>query len=458
MLDPKNVKSIADARAIIEQRGITHVKVGLFDTDGVMRGKYMSSHKFLSSLEHGFAFCDVTLGWDSNDQLYENKNVTFTGWHTGYPDAPVRVIPESCRQIPFEPETLLFLCEFDGRASELCPRNLLKRIIQKASKMGFEPFAAFEYEFFLFNETPLSAREKRYNNLQPFTQGNFGYSMIRNSVHSDIYEELFALSNSMDFPIEGLHTETGPGVLEAALAVDTAVSAADKAALFKTYIKVWAQRIGKMATFMAKWSNKFPGQSGHIHMSLRHKDGRSAFYDPKQPHNMSDLQRHFVAGLQKLMPEFLSMLAQTVNSYSRLVPGFWAPTASTWGCENRTTALRVIPGSDKAQRVEFRLGSADANPYIALAATLAAGLYGIEKKLEPSLEVKGNAYEQKHPDHLALPQTLAEAARALRSSAAAKSLFGEQFVNHFSASREWEFSEFCRHVTDWERSRYFEII
>jgi glutamine synthetase len=152
------------------------------------------------------------------------------------------------------------------------------------------------------------------------------------------------------------------------------------------------------------------------------------------------------------------MLAQTTNAYSRLVPGFWAPTDATWGCENRTTALRVIPGSEKSQRVEHRLGSADANPYIALAAALGAGLYGIENELEPDEMVVGNAYDQKHPQHLALPQTLAAAAAALRGSEAAREMFGSEFVDHYAATREWEEREFRKHITDWELARYFEII
>jgi len=456
MLDPRAVKTIADAKKIVEQRGLSHVKVGLFDIDGVMRGKYMSKEKFFSSLDHGFAFCDVVLGWDSDDQLYDN--VEYTGWHTGYPDAPVRIIPESCRSIPFEDEMLLFIAEFSDAAESLCPRGILRKVIQRASTLGFEANAAFEYEFFMFNETPASVREKGYKNLTPLSPGNFGYSMLRNSVHSDLYHQIIELSEAMDFPIEGLHTETGPGVLEAAITHDDASSAADKAALFKTFIKVWAQRNDLMATFMAKWSKDLPGQSGHIHISLKDSKGKSAFYDEKAEHNMSDTQRYFLAGQQRLMPEFLSMIAPTVNSYSRMVPGQWAPLDATWGVENRTTALRVIPGSEKSQRVEYRIGSADANPYLALAAALASGLYGIENKLEPFDQVKGNAYEQKHPDEISLPQTLHEAAVNFKQSEIAKDMFGSEFVAHYSASREWEEREFRKHVTDWELQRYFEII
>ena len=458
MMKPREVVSVADAKAIVEDRNSDYVKIGLHDIDGVMRGKYVSRDKFFSILDRGLAFCDVVLGWDSNDQLYQTSDVTFTGWHTGYPDAPVRVIPHTCREIPFEEGTLLFLCEFDGAAASLCPRNLLHRMLQRADSMGFHADAAFEYEFFMFNETPDSVREKSYRNLQPITPGYFGYSVLRSSVHADLYHSLLALAHDMDFPIEGLHTETGPGVLEAAIAVDSAANAADKAALFKTFTKVWAQRQGMMATFMAKWSNDYPGQSGHIHMSLRHKDGSSAFYDASGEYNMSSVQRHFLAGQQRLMPELLAMLAQTVNAYTRLVPGFWAPTDSTWGVENRTTALRVIPGTEKSQRVEFRLGSADANPYIALAAALGSGLYGIEHQLEPLEPVTGNAYDQQHPPELALPASLDLAAAALRESSAARELFGNEFVEHYAASREWECQEFRRHVTDWEMARYFEII
>ena len=457
-MNPREVETIADAKKIVRERGLDYVKVALHDIDGVMRGKYINREKFFSALDNGLAFCDVVLGWDSNDQLYDNKDITFTGWHTGYPDAPVRVIVHTCRDIPFEPGMLLFLCEFDGAAADICPRKLLHRILARADSMELDAFAAFEYEFFLFNETPDSVRDKGYRDLQPITPGYFGYSMLRNSVHADLYHSLLELGLQMDFPIEGLHTETGPGVLEAAIAVDAAGNAADKAALFKTFTKVWAQRQDMMATFMAKWSNEYPGQSGHIHLSLRHKNGVSAFHDPDQPHNMSKLQRHFLAGQQRLMPELLVMMAQTVNAYSRLVPGYWAPTDANWGSENRTTALRVIPGSEKSQRIELRLGSADANPYIALAAALGAGLYGIEHELEPEDMVSGNAYDQAHPDHLALPTTLDRAAAALRDSAPARDLFGSAFVDHYAASRDWESQEYRRHVTDWELSRYFEII
>ena len=462
MIDPRAVKTVSDAKKIIQERNLHHIKVGVFDVDGVMRGKYMSRDKFLSALDNGFGFCDVVLGWDSNDQLYNStvpNSVTYTGWHTGYPDAPVRIIPESCRAIPFEENTLLFIAEFTQGAEAICPRATLRRLVSKADSMGFGVKAAAEYEFFLFDETPDSIREKGYRNLKPITPGFFGYSILRNSVHSDLYHDILNMCREMDFDLEGLHTETGPGVIEAAITVDGIIEAADKAALFKTFMKILAQRNNLMATFMAKWSPDWPGQSGHLHLSLWDKKlNRSAFYDPEDSHNMSEVQRHFVGGLQTLMPELCAMIAQTVNSYSRLIPGFWAPTHATWGVENRTTSLRVIPGSEKSQRVEHRLGSADANPYIALAAALGAGLWGVEHKIEPGPMTTGNAYEHQEKGSEPLPATLFEAAQLLRESEPAQQLFGEAFVNHYSATRQWEEREYRKHITDWELERYFEII
>jgi len=455
-MDARAVKSAADARRIVEERGISHVKLGLTDIDGVMRGKYVSRDKFASALENGFGFCDVVLGWDSNDQLIDN--LAYTGWHTAYPDAPARLVPESCREIPFEPEKLFFLAEFAPPAETLCPRGLLKRMIERARGMGFEPLSALEYEFFLFEETSHSVREKNYRNLKPITPGYFGYSVLRSSVLAEFYRDLLQLCETMDMSLEGLHTETGSGVLEAAIGVDLSLAAADKAALFKTFTKALAQRRGWMATFMAKWSRDWPGQSGHLHLSLKDRNGKGAFHDPNAPHFMSATMRHFLAGQQLLMPQLLAMISPTVNSYTRLIPGFWAPTHATWGVENRTCALRVIPGSAKSQRIEYRVGAADGNPYIVTAAALGAGLWGIEHKLEPTDPIVGNSYDKRHPARLALPATLWEAAQRLKASKAARALFGDAFVEHYAATREWEERENRKHISDWQLQRYFEII
>jgi len=455
-MQPEQVRTAAQARAIVEERGLLHVKVGVFDNDGVLRGKYIDRDKFFAALEKGLGFCDVVLGWDSNDQQYDN--VSFTGWHTAFPDAQVRLLPQSCRALPLEGDMLLFLGEFSGSAEEVCPRAVLRRVLQRAAGMGYGALAAAEFEFFLFNETPDSVRDKGYRGLKNLTPGYFGYSILRTGVHVELYQALLQLGADMRMPIEGLHTETGPGVIEAALHYTDALEAADRAALFKTFVKVLAQRRGLMATFMAKWSEKLPGQSGHLHLSLVRADGAAVFYDDSRPQTISDELRWFVGGQQALMPELLAMVASTVNSYSRLVPGYWAPTAATWGIENRTCALRVIQGGPKSQRVEYRIAAADINPYLAMAAAIGSGLWGIEHRIEPDEPLTGNAYERSLPAKRQLPRTLGEAAHRLARSRAAQQLFGAAFVAHFSASREWEEREFRRAVTDWELARYFEII
>jgi glutamine synthetase len=455
-MDAKSVKTAADAKAIVEARGLNHVKVGVFDADGVMRGKYMGREKFFSALDKGFGFCDVVLGWDSNDQLYDN--VKYTGWHTAYPDAPVRIIPSTCRDVPFEEHMVLFLAEFAGPAEAICPRGTLRRVLDRAAGLGYAVNAAAEFEFFVFDETPDSVRAKGYRDLKNITPGFFGYSMLRASVHSDFYRDLLDMCTSMRIPLEGLHTETGPGVLEAAIEYDEAMESADRAALFKTYTKILAQKRGWMATFMAKWSKDWPGQSGHLHVSLKDKTGKGVFFDAAKPHTMSDEQRWFVGGQRALMPDLLAMIACTVNSYTRLIPGFWAPTDATWGIENRTCALRVIPGSEKSQRVEYRIAAADINPYIALACAIGSGLWGIENRIDPGEPIVGNAYERTFPEQKPLPRTLYEAAERLEASTAARDLFGDAFVEHYAATRKWEEREFRKAITDWEMARYFEII
>ncbi|OIM95154.1 glutamine synthetase [Bradyrhizobium elkanii] len=456
MMDARSVRTTAEAKALVEERGLSHVKLGIVDLDGVIRGKYLARDKFVGALEAGFSFCDIVFGWDSNDQMYDNG--AFTGWHTAFPDAIARIDPSTCRDVPTEENMLFFLGEFEGAAAGLCPRRLLRRVIDRAEAMGFSPSVAAEFEFFVFDETPHSVREKGFRGLKNLTPGWFGYSMLRASVESEFHRSLLKLCNEMDMPVEGLHTETGPGVLEAAIQYTDALAAADRAVLFKTFSKVWAERQGKMLTFMAKWSNTYPGQSGHLHLSLRDRDGKPVFHQGGRPGDMSDIMRWFVGGQQALLPELLAMVASTVNSYSRLIPGFWAPTDATWGIENRTCALRVIPGKPSSQRVEYRVAAADINPYLAIAAALGSGLWGIEHRIEPDEPITGNAYERMHPPERAFPRTLWEAADRLVASQAARNLFGDVFVDHYAMTRQWEEREFRKAITDWELARYFEII
>jgi glutamine synthetase len=430
--------------------------VAVTDLDGTLRSKHLAVEKLSKVLDGGLSFCDVVLGFDSSDVVYENTSVT--GWHTGFPDQPVRIALESCRPLPGERPSYLLLADYAEPFGTICPRSTLRRVVERAEELGFRASAALEYEFFLFEETTHSVRDKGFRNLRPITPGAFAYSALRSAVWSELYDDILETCERLRAPLEALHAESGAGVLEAAIKVEDTMEAADRAVVFKTFIKALAQRRGLMATFMSRWSLEWPGQGGHIHMSLQNADGASAFHDPDALSAISDTMRHFIGGQQVLLPELCAMYAPTVNAYTRLVPGYWAPTTATWGVENRTCALRVISGSPTSQRVENRVPGADANPYLALAAALGSGLWGIENQIEPSPPSTGNAYESAQESAAPLPASLDEAAKRLRDSRAAAELFGETFVSHFAHTREWEERQFRRQVTDWELERYFEVI
>jgi len=460
MTDPKVLldSKLRDYRA----RGVTKVKLGLTDIDGVIRGKYVSLDKFASLLTKGGGFCDCVFGWDVNDQLYDAGS--YTGWHTGFPDTGFRLLTDSERWLE-EEHCPYFVGEFvnpggDGDEDHpLCPRTRLRLLLDRLAQHGLYLCSGFEYEFFVFSETPHSVRDKSFRDLRPLTPGNFGYSVLRTAAEADRFNELFDYMSALQCPLEGLHCETGPGVWEAALAAADGIEAADRANLFKTFSKAYFQRQSCMATFMAKWSMDYPGQSGHYHCSLVSEEGSNLFRDDKEDHGMSQLQKLAVAGLQRYLPELLVLLAPTINSYTRLVRGAWAPTAATWGEENRTAAIRVIQGAG-SQRIECRAGGADANPYLAAAAVVAAILGGIEAGDEPGAAVVGNAYaiQDELPEQQQFPGNLRAAAERFAASGLARDLFGAAFTEHFAMTRLWECREYERHVNDWQLERYFEII
>jgi len=433
------------------------VKIALADIDGILRGKYISTEKFISIVEAGTSFCDVVFGWDAGDTAYDNAQ--FTGWHTGYPDSPARVDIVTFRKIPWENDLPFFLGELidkEDNPSYVCPRQLLKKVLNDAQQEGYTPYFSQEFEWFNFAETPQTANEKQFKNLIPLTTGMFGYSILRSSLKNPFFTDLFELLTKFNVPIEGLHTETGPGTYEAAIAYSEMVEAADRAILFKTAVKEIAYKHGIMATFMAKINENLPGCGGHVHQSLWDGAGKkNLFYNEKDKLKMSELMKNYIAGQLFCLPHILPMFAPTINSYKRLVEGAWAPT--TWGIDNRTVAIRVLAGSSKSCRMETRVIGSDVNPYLAMAACLASGLYGIKKKMKLKQPATvGNGYRDF--SNGTLPHTLHEATQLMKQSEVAKEILGNKFVEHFTQTREWEWRQHLKSVTDWEYKRYFEII
>ena len=453
----KNTKP-QDILAALRKEGATKVKVACSDIDGILRGKYLHIDKFASALEGGFGFCDVVFGWDSHDQCYDNTQVT--GWHHGFPDALARLDLASERRVPWDGNVPFFLGEFvngDGSAYPVCPRQILKRVLARAEKLGFSAMCGHEYEWFNFAETPQSWAAKKGVGPETITPGMFGYSLLRMGDQRGFFNALMDEMLAFRVPIEGLHTETGPGVYEAAIAFSSALEAADRAILFKTGAKEIGKRFGVMPSFMAKWSAQYPGCSGHIHQSL--SDGKSnLFYDAKSKRSsMSKLFESYLAGQLQALMQFAPMFWPTINSYKRLVDGFWAPVKPTWGIDNRTASFRVIAGSPKSTRLETRCPGADMNPYLATAAVIAAGMHGVEKGLKLTTPpITGT--NQGAENIPRAPRSLIETTRIFQASELARDWFGDLFVDHFAATREWEWRQWQDAVTDWEPKRYFEII
>jgi glutamine synthetase len=438
-----------------------YVKVAVSDIDGILRGKYLDKSKFLAAARSSFGFCSVVFGWDSGDQCYDNT--TYTGWQSGYPDASVEVDLSTMRRIPWEDDRLFFLGEFvdaDGEPLDVCPRQLLQRVLRRGDELGYRVKAALEFEWFNFLETPASLRDKGYRDLTSLTPGMFGYSVLRQTQNQPYFTALLDELRAFGVPLEGLHTETGPGVYEAAILYTDALEAADRALLFKSSTKEIASRFGIMASFMARWNPSLPGCSGHLHQSLWSDEGddaRNLFFDADDPRRISDTLRSYVAGQLTLLPEILVLLAPTVNSYKRLVDGFWAPTTPSWGVDNRTVACRLIPGSPGSSRLESRVPGSDVNPYLATAACVAAGLWGVANEVELDVaETIGSGYALDGVERL--PRTLIEATARLADSKVAREILGDGFVEHYVATREWEWRQAQEAVTDWELARYLEII
>ena len=445
----------------VEKSGAQKVKVAVSDIDGVLRGKYLHIDKFKGAAEPypagGFAFCDVVFGWDSSDQCYDNTSVT--GWQHGFPDALARLDLDTARNVPWDNNVPFFIGEFvnsDGTPHPLCPRQTLKKVLKRAEKLGVNPMCGMEFEWFNFLENSHSWQNKKGVEPTPLTPGMFGYSLLRMNQNREFFNAIQDEMLQFGVPIEGLHTETGPGVYEAAIAFCDALTQADRAILFKTGTKEIGARFGIMPSFMAKWNAALPGCSGHIHQSL--SDGKkNLFADAKGRHGMSKVFESYLAGQVAHLMEFAPMFWPTINSYKRLVDGFWAPVKPTWGLDNRTASFRVISGSPKSTRLETRCPGADVNPYLAMAAVIAAGLDGVEKGMKltapPIYGTNGGAENIPRA-----PRTLIETTRNFQQSKVARDWLGDTFVDHFAATREWEWRQWLDGVTDWELKRYFEII
>jgi glutamine synthetase len=406
----------------------------------------------------------VVFGWDMHDAPYAKVD------DLCYGDLLAVIDLGSFRRIPWENNMPFFLVDYckasDSTPVEFCPRSMLKRVVDSIAKtLQAKAIAGIEFEWYNYLETPETLKEKQGVGLKNLTPGMFGYSLTRTTQFQEYFADLYDLCFDFGIEIEGIHTETGPGVYEVALKYGSALELSDRAQLFKTSAKQIGQLQPKLHNtstvypcFMAKHHADLPGCSGHIHLSLFDSKGNNLFYDDKDPDGMSELFRSFLAGILHCLPYVMPIYAPNVNSYKRYAGNFWAPLKVTFGLEDRTAAVRVISPktsgiacSASGTRAELRVPGADINVYLALSAAFASGLYGIKEKIELSRFASKSESES-------LPNSLLEAINKMERSVIPTALFGERFTNHYLMTRKEEWQKWANAVTTWELTRYFETV
>lgn len=446
---------IATLKRLIDAKEIDTVLLCMTDMQGRLVGKRMTGHFFLDSLDHGTHACDYLLTVDM--EMEPVPGFKAASWNKGYGDFGIKPDLRTLRRIPWLPGTALVLgdvVDHHGHDVPHAPRSILKRQLARLARKGYVAMAASELEFYIFDDSFDAARQKNYKGVKPAGWYIEDYHILQTSKEEGLMR---AVRNGLDgagIPVESSKGEWGPGQSEINVVYAEALEMADRHVILKNGIKEIAQSQGKAVTFMAKWDYGLAGSSCHIHSSLWDKGSKAAlFHDTKGPHGMSALFRHYLAGQLALAREATYFLAPLINSYKRFQAGSFAPTKAVWSFDNRTAGFRVL-GEGKGTRVECRVGGADANPYLAFAALIAAGLHGIENKLALGAPFTGNAYAAAEIPEV--PKTLRDAIALLDGSKALRKAFGGEVIDHYVHAGRWEQAEFDRRITDWELIRYFE--
>ena len=433
------------------------VTIAIVDTNGLLRGQKIAARALDNILNNGLGMAPAQLALDPTDEILPIPGVTDDS--ADFHDSVLRVDKDSQTTMPFErqEDAQLYLAEFSGDAAGLCPRTLLRRQLERAESLGLKPFYGFEQEFTLFNETSESIATKEFDNLNTATSYPSHDLLIYQSIQSDFYAEVADMCEILGVRLAKMHEEIGGGFMECCIDAGSELEPADQVILLRNFLKVLAVRRGQTISYMPRWSEEADSQSTHIHVSLRDSKGTPLFFSASDEQNMSDTFRHFIGGMQRYLPEMMLVFAPTVNSWRRFAEGTFAPPAFTWGIENRTTAFRVVGEGEQSRRVENRLPGSDANPYLFTAATLAAGLSGIEEKLEPTAPTVGNGYIPGAGEGEPLPADMQSAIDALKSSAHARKTLGDQFVEAITSTRSAQLESFKDKTLVDERKRFFEL-
>ncbi|MFG3436132.1 glutamine synthetase family protein [Nonomuraea sp. NPDC047897] len=430
------------------------VIVGVPDVQGRLQGSRLSVPYFLEEVaRQGFGACVYLLA--SDVEMGTGPGYAIDAWNSGFGDFVLRPDPATLRPLPWDPGTALVLADAvwpGGEPVEVAPRHILRAQLDRLAERGLTAFAGTELEFLVFRDTYRDAWERRYHGLETATRYNVDYSLQGLADIEPVVRRIRREMVRAGLPMETARGECHAGQYEIVFRYDEAMATCDKHVLFKNGAKQIAAQEGVALTFMPKF-DEGEGNSCHVHLSLRGADGTAVFADETAGDGMSELMRHFVAGQLACLPELTLLMAPNVNSYKRLRPGAFAPTGITWGRDNRTCPIRVV-GAGASLRIEHRVPGGDANPYLAVAAVVAAGLHGIENRLPLPAPHAANALAD--PSVPRLPATLAEALRLWEGGELAAKVFGDAVVRHYARAARAELEAFETAVTDWERMRGFE--
>lgn len=443
-----------DLKTQVSDGSVDTVLVCIVDMQGRLMGKRFHAQAFVDSGYAETHCCTYLLATDL--EMATPDGYASTSWEHGYGDYTMKPDLGTLRLVPWLEGTAMVMCDvldYHQKPISHSPRAMLKAQIARLTEMGFSATMATELEFFLFEKSFAEISKSGFRDLTPISAYNEDYNILQTTKEEVVMRPLRNHLYAMGIPIEGSKGEAEAGQEELNIKYDEALACADHHSIAKHAVKEIAWQNGHAATFLPKWSQDRVGSSSHVHQSLW-KDGKPAFFDADRPDGKSELMDHYMAGLIKYAADYTYFMAPYINSYKRFAKGSFAPTKIIWSVDNRTAAYRLCGADSKAIRVECRIPGSDMNPYLAQAAMLAAGIKGIEEKLELPSAFSGDAYEDTTSAHI--PRNLRDAKDALNGSDMLRAAMGDDVIDHYTRAAQWEQEEFDRTVTDWEIARGFE--
>ncbi len=446
--------SFADLKTSVSNGEVDTVLVCFVDMQGRLMGKRFFAQHFVDGAHKETHCCNYLLATDL--EMATPDGYASTSWESGYGDYVMKPDMDTLRTVPWLEATVMILCDvLDHRTNKPVPhspRAILKKQIAKLADMGFTAIMATELEFFIFEKSFKEIAKGGFRDLTPISSYNEDYHIFQTTKEEHIMRPIRNHLYAAGIPIEGTKGEAEAGQEELNIKYAEALDTADYHSIAKHAIKEIAWQQGHAVTFLSKWHKDRVGSSSHVHQSLW-KDGKPAFFDEKDDLGMSDLMKAYMGGILKYAPDYMYFLAPYVNSYKRFQKGSFAPTRTIWSVDNRTAGFRLCSANSSSVRIECRIGGSDLNPYLAMAAQLAAGIKGIEDNLPLAPPTVGDAYAG---DTGMIPQNLRDAMATLKGSDMLREAFGDDVVDHYTRAAEWELEEFDRVVTDWEIARGFE--